>query len=622
MKIWLRYLRHAPSPKWPMAGSQIFLLLVALSAATANASTIVVNDASSGSVVGKCTIQDAVAAANTNAAVNACTAGSAGLDTIVFAPGITSIALATKMPGQATGCDYALVATEDLAIDGAAVAGSGVPKVTIARSSAAGTANFGVIGAPHLLCGPLATPIKLTLSGLTVSNGYNASTNAWGGGIAADILTIHDSVITSNYAGSYGGGIYVSTSLAMASSTVSNNSMLAGNGFGGGIYGDPALMTGGLTISSSTISGNTAFVAGGIYAPTMTIDNSTISANTADVGGGITALGITAYFVTVTANNGGDNGEGSGVRLENGGPYAFYDSVIAGNSNANGARDLSTQSPSEIAGTNNYIGSLQNSSGPLLLSALNSGVVIPSCASLGLGALANNGGGTQTHALLAGSCLIDAGGITSPSPTQLFAFDQRGSAFPRFVNTHADIGAFEYQAAPAAINGACGSDNGQTLLAAPVNLCSAGSASVVGGSGHPWSWTCAGTGGGSNANCTATIRTWTVTAASAGSGGSVSPQTQVVDNGASASVTASPASGYSLANASGCGSGTLSGNVYTTTAITANCAISVAFAAVPVTPSGTPVGAPTLSTWALYLLAVCLATLAFAARPSRRKFGG
>jgi len=86
-----------------------------------------------------------------------------------------------------------------------------------------------------------------------------------------------------------------------------------------------------------------------------------------------------------------------------------------------------------------------------------------------------------------------------------------------------------------------------------------------------------------------------------------------VDNGAATSVTATPASGYSLANASECGSGALSGNVYTTAAVTANCAISVVFTAVPVTPASTPVGAPTLSAWASYLLTACIGISAFVA---------
>jgi hypothetical protein len=60
------------------------------------------------------------------------------------------------------------------------------------------------------------------------------------------------------------------------------------------------------------------------------------------------------------------------------------------------------------------------------------------------GPLANNGGKTKTHALLAGSRAIDAGDNASLPPT-----DQRGGGFPRNKDGNfngvaiVDIGAFE-----------------------------------------------------------------------------------------------------------------------------------------------------------------------------------
>jgi endoglucanase len=58
------------------------------------------------------------------------------------------------------------------------------------------------------------------------------------------------------------------------------------------------------------------------------------------------------------------------------------------------------------------------------------------------------------------------------------------------------------QAQAPAGNGACGPSNGQTLASAPTNLCVAGTASVVSGSG-PWSWSCGGSNGGATAQCSA-----------------------------------------------------------------------------------------------------------------------
>ena len=58
-----------------------------------------------------------------------------------------------------------------------------------------------------------------------------------------------------------------------------------------------------------------------------------------------------------------------------------------------------------------------------------------------LGPLQDNGGPTQTMALLPGSPAIDAGDDTPPLPD----FDQRGPGFPRISGPHVDIGAFEVQ---------------------------------------------------------------------------------------------------------------------------------------------------------------------------------
>ena len=56
-----------------------------------------------------------------------------------------------------------------------------------------------------------------------------------------------------------------------------------------------------------------------------------------------------------------------------------------------------------------------------------------------------------------------------------------------------------------ATNGLCGSANGQSLSTAPTtNLCSAGTASKLSGSG-PWTWQCAGSNGGTTASCSASL---------------------------------------------------------------------------------------------------------------------
>jgi predicted extracellular nuclease len=150
--------------------------------------------------------------------------------------------------------------------------------------------------------------------------------------------------------------------------------------------------------------------------------------------------------------------------------------------------------------------------------------------------------------------------------------------------------------APNPVDGVCGTDNGATLLAPPTNLCSAGAATEVTGDGHPYAWTCNGANGGQPATCSATLKTWTVTP-NAGSNGTISPNSaQTVDNGATTSFTLTPNAGFA-ASASGC-DGTLSGNVYTTGAVTTDCAVTATFgpASYHVTPVAGPHGTITPST--------------------------
>jgi hypothetical protein len=107
----------------------------------------------------------------------------------------------------------------------------------------------------------------------------------------------------------------------------------------------------------------------------------------------------------------------------------MYDTILADNSADTAGPDLDG---SVTSLRHNLFGNSTGGSGFVASDLLN---VNPQ-----LGPLQNNGGPTQTMALLADSPAIDAGDNTN-APT----YDQRGPGYPRIVNGIIDIGAFEVQ---------------------------------------------------------------------------------------------------------------------------------------------------------------------------------
>ena len=80
---------------------------------------------------------------------------------------------------------------------------------------------------------------NVTISGLTVSGGFNAHQGGWGGGIVnLGSMTVSHCVITGNTipaGGGPGGGIFNYSSLQIINSIVSGNSAAYG---GGGVWND------------------------------------------------------------------------------------------------------------------------------------------------------------------------------------------------------------------------------------------------------------------------------------------------------------------------------------------------------------------------------------------------
>ena len=291
-------------------------------------------------------------------------------------------------------------------------------------------------------------------SGTLILNNSTVSENSasGGGGISSGrgTLTLINSTVSGNRGGlgSAGGiGISGGGTLTLINSTVSGNS----SGRGGGIINGSGTT---LTLINSTVSGNNSGSSGGgIHhnAGILTVTNSTVSGNRANGdGGGIynAVHSDTPNFFnsTITNNlaNADSTGNESGGGVFNVGPATinFQNSIIAGNLRTFGGVNVASDCDGTINSNGfNLIGTAT------LCTVTDGGVTV---ADPLLGPLQDNGGPTQTHALLPGSPAIDAGnpnGCRDNLGTPLTT-DQRGFPRPADGNNDnvaaCDMGAFEH----------------------------------------------------------------------------------------------------------------------------------------------------------------------------------
>jgi hypothetical protein len=289
-----------------------------------------------------------------------------------------------------------------------------------------------------------------TISGTSFSGNLIIDFNGGvGGAIASELGTINISSSTFTDNGDFlvvaGGGIYVNDTLStINSSTFTTNDAEEG----GGIYEDSDDT---LAISGSTFDDNTAGLYGGgaLINGAAYISNSTFAANEAQDGGGIVVFQtLTLANCTISTNIGTDTSGAGGGLYANSGNTTIYNTIIA----LNTLGDDTT--PSDITGTldtdlaagqtpssNNLIGT--GGSGGLTNGV--TGNIVG--ANPDLGPLQNNGGSTDTMALLAGSPAIDAGNnaLALDANGNALTTDQRGPGFARIVNGVVDIGAYEAQ---------------------------------------------------------------------------------------------------------------------------------------------------------------------------------
>ncbi|WP_417382109.1 choice-of-anchor Q domain-containing protein [Gimesia sp.] len=198
----------------------------------------------------------------------------------------------------------------------------------------------------------------------------------------------------------------------------------------------PTVTAGNVAISNSTISNNFAGTRGGglLNEDTIDISNVTFSGNEAGKeGGAIHNTGdLTINNTTIYDNF----TEGTG-----GGIYSVADTASVSITNTIVAGNNSFVSGYDLAGTftslgYNLIGTSDSATG--FIDGFNGDIVGTNAQRIdpALGELQDNGGPTETHALLAGSRAIDAGDNTDG-----ISIDQRGATRP--TDTTSDIGAFE-----------------------------------------------------------------------------------------------------------------------------------------------------------------------------------
>jgi hypothetical protein len=424
-------------------------------------------------------------------------------DRVVLSPTLFTVTDISDNPSDTGSLRYAInKANADPNSDGSLIQFD--PTAFIAPETITVTSTLGLAekDGPEVISGPGASLVTIsgnnaiqvfqvasgvtgTLSGLTITCGHAG----YGGGIQnLGTLTVANSSFASNSASVDGGGIENSGTLTVANSTFASNSATYGGGgiynvdtltvsnstfehssanYGGGIANYPGklavfsstfasnsavsgggianLISGTMTVTNSTIDHNSAVDGGGIAnGGTLTVANSTFASNSAEeYGGGIENGGtLTAINDTIAYDTVASRGSGGGLYVLRG-MAALNNTIVAGNTQAGGPDDIagtvSPSSASNLVGTGGA-GGLTNGNGNQVA------VANPGLAA----ALADNGGPTQTIALLPGSPAVDRGSnlmAFDPWTNLPMNTDQRGTGFPRISHNTVDIGAYELQTA-------------------------------------------------------------------------------------------------------------------------------------------------------------------------------
>ena len=286
-------------------------------------------------------------------------------------------------------------------------------------------AGYAIDGGNRVQLFYVASTGDFTVNQVTLQNGEATD----GGGVENyGTLTVTDSTFSGNRATTGGGISNWRGTVTVTNSTFSGNTADYGGGIGNS--------RGTVTVTNSTFSGNSATNGGGIVngiRSTLRVTNSTFSGNTATKGGGIQSAGV----VTVTNSTFSGNSAPTGGGIGNTGTVRLAGTIFAAGLNGDNCAGIGT------INDNGYNLSDDASCGF-------SGTGSANNATLALGALADNGGPTQTHLPGVGSDAIGAipnGTTISNNGTSWTcdqsATDQRGELRPINAGTACTAGAVE-----------------------------------------------------------------------------------------------------------------------------------------------------------------------------------
>jgi hypothetical protein len=346
-----------------------------------------------------------------------------------------------------------------------------------------------------------ASNSSLTITNTTVTGNQALGMEANGGGMSllafTSTVTIDKLRVENNHADDDMGGLYLynkgGNDVTLRNCTISGNTAAHNANYeasaGAWIRTHASSSTQGATtiIENSTISGNETQTVGvdnvpggglALFANThakTVLRNVTVFGNKANGGGG--GIWVAQQFgggqidiqhSTITGNrsdgnnSGGETGGGIGIHPSSTTTVRLDNTIMAGNLRGTGAGtaddisgNVNSASSYNLIGNAGTAGGLSHGSNGNIVG--NSGTGTINIATVLATNLANNGGPTQTHRLVANSPAIDAGNPSAVAgQNNVPLYDQRGSGFGRVKDVpgvngstpRIDIGAFEWMEGP------------------------------------------------------------------------------------------------------------------------------------------------------------------------------